>query len=232
MNNLVVLPGGGSPHSKAYQPIYTFHEKVASSRGFGVHTLDYVGFGHAPDIGKGLRLPEIMAKVRMDFQEIKRPARLFARSFGCTVAAWLLHHCPEVLEQIDPLVLWGPVSFATNWELLVKPKDGIEDLNQKFRDKNNGAQFSPDFWDTLEPIEVLLSHIPKSCTKNIVVGTGSEDIYCTREFTTYLADLINSRTACKASNVYLEGAPHTVMFDLDSPPSYAAAYFDMVLGSK
>lgn len=113
MKNLIIMPGGSSPHFEAASGFYAWLCNNAGSRGYNATVLDYVGNGHYPDYGNGIHVSQICKKLlscRRDIFECK--FTMFCRCLGCHVGPRLFQMCPEIAENCEKLIFW---SLPPNW---------------------------------------------------------------------------------------------------------------------
>lgn len=204
INNLTILPGGGSPYSQVYSPVYDLIMNHAKSKGIDFTLLDYIGIGQHPDLGDGLDLSKVINKIRNCIYTEIKDRTLFCKSFGCDVASFFLANEPELLKNYNQIILWGASPFHHQWELFAK--EDINDTNNYLIKK--GLKISNRYFTNLIPIEYQAKCF--SSTKHIKIGCGTEDMHCSVEFCKYLSSIINKHTSCHATISIIDGAPHSV----------------------
>ncbi len=128
--NLLILPGGSSPHNENYKSVYTLLEDEAKERGYReIQVAHYPGQAdkNGTITGKGT-LPgavEVASVLIKQFAD-KGPFRIIARSFSCNVS--LLAIKKTGVTNLKDIVLWGPAPFWLVWEQFKKDYRRLYDV--------------------------------------------------------------------------------------------------------
>lgn len=189
--NVLILPGGSSPHADKYKGAYQLLCDAAKHRGYeAVRVALYPGqkdeFGNVS--GKAT-LPSAIESVCELIKDYfcKDEFIIVARCFGCTVALSVAMKLK--IDTLKKIVLWGPAPFWSIWEWYKK------DFQKSYEaDFKNGVDVSNDYFNSTVPIEYLLKN---SYEIPVVVSAGEIDDTCPPSFFNYLREISNRNIVFK-----------------------------------
>ena len=217
---LLIFPGGGSPHTHLYSAVYALLEQEAGNYGYdGIDgSITWPGQILRDDAASAaLTLhgaQEVAAAKIVDYESRGIAYDLLGRSFGCLVAAQCAVNLkPKHLRKIK---LWGPSAF---WMLWQKYARDLESNREICRSK--GLIVDETYFPSLVPFESLICHLDY----HTVIATGTKDNYSSPAYLDYLRSITASNNLVTFRMV--QDAPHEVTKDLCE--TVVKAYLDALL---
>lgn len=212
---LIIFPGGGSPHSVLYSKVYSLLETEAAKFGYAGVDCSISWPGQALE-GAPATAPltlqgaeKVAAAKIAEYENQGIPYDLVGRSFGALIAA----KCATALKPrlLRKVVFWGPSAFWLLWQKFVR------DLATNQQEASaNGLTLDESYFPSLEPFESLVQRVEYPMT----IATGSEDIYSSPGYLAYLGSILAHKKNVRLTLV--QGAPHEVTRDL--PQEVVGAY--------
>ncbi len=214
----VIVPGGASPHAPSSKPVYDLLVKTAGERGYQPYLLDFVGCGHEPTVqGRELRtsvthLARHLEPIMVRHEKVV----VHGQSYGCTVTAALAVDRPDLLQKVERMVWWAPVSRPI-YEQYFGDANKVRELNTHVRQMGRGGVIDENFIDTMRWLEDL---IPSVNVPRLILAVGEHDQLSSRNFLNLLAASTAPQTSVQVC--FVPNAVHEVG---ECIPGYLDAIF-------
>jgi len=221
MKQLIILPGGSTPRSERYWPVYDLLISTAIEKGWNANLIDFIGEGQSPEFGVGLELITNSISTRALLSQYKEQATLFCRCYGCYIGAYLLAFYPQCLSGFNHVIFWAPIPYWFQWKEAYAVRQSVTEFN--LWAETRGYQLNQEFFKTLLPLEAMVTRIK---TGNFTFSCGAADLFCTEQDVHYLARVMESSTGNRPRVVIVPGAKHGV--EKEDSTEVKKQYLDMI----